>query len=80
MPNSKKSKTNVSRTSKCRNMSSVSRIQISHVLDMSLVCPSSVLQGSSFHMVDSVGQCDLDLGSSHYIRADTGLPQSVNHR
>ena len=22
-----------------------------------------------------VGQCDLDLGSSHYIRADTGLPQ-----
>ena len=27
-----------------------------------------------------VGQCDLDLGSSHYIRADTGLPQhSYSH-
>ena len=24
-----------------------------------------------------VGQCDLDLGSSHYIRADTGLPQHL---
>ena len=23
-----------------------------------------------------VGQCDLDLGSSHYIRADTGLPHT----
>ena len=27
------------------------------------------------HMV-IVGQCDLDLGSSHYIRADTGLPDT----
>ena len=27
-----------------------------------------------------VGQCDLDLGSSHYIRADTGLPRhSLTH-
>ena len=24
-----------------------------------------------------VGQCDLDLGSSHYIRADTGLPRHL---
>ena len=24
-----------------------------------------------------VRQCDLDLGSSHYIRADTGLPQHL---
>ena len=24
-----------------------------------------------------VGQCDLDLGSSHYIRADTGLPRTL---
>ena len=24
-----------------------------------------------------VGQCDLDLGSSHYITAGTGLPQST---
>ena len=26
-----------------------------------------------------VGQCDLDLGSSHYIRADTGLPRTTLH-
>ena len=25
----------------------------------------------------TVGQCDLDLGSSHYIRADTGLPHTT---
>ena len=28
-------------------------------------------------LVVCVGQCDLDLGSSHYIRADTGLPRLV---
>ena len=27
-----------------------------------------------------VGQCDLDLGSSHYIRADTGLPHTLLER
>ena len=26
----------------------------------------------------TVGQCDLDLGSSHYTRADTGLPEHLH--
>ena len=27
--------------------------------------------------INTVGQCDLDLGSSYYIRADIGLPRTL---
>ena len=33
--------------------------------------------GELVTIVNTVGQCDLDLGSSHYIRADTGLPRTL---
>ena len=44
---------------------------------MQITTKQSLLSEGENSRVQFVGQCDLDLGSSHYIRADTGLPQTL---